>query len=455
MPSFDYDLFVIGAGSGGVRASRMSESFGARVAVAEAYRAGGTCVIRGCVPKKLLVYAAQYRDAFAEAVGFGWESASPSFSWRHLIESKDAEVSRLEQVYQRLLDTAGVQLISGLARLVDRNTVEVNGRCFTARYILLATGSWPRMPDIPGRDLAISSNEAFGLAALPRHVLIVGGGYIAVEFACIFHGLGARVTLMHRGVELLRGFDADIAKHLREMLVAKGIGVVLQKEVHAITKDRYGLIASLKDAGESIACDTVMFATGRVPQTGSLGLAAAGVALDSYGAVLVDEYSRSSVENIFAVGDVTNRVQLTPVAIREGSAVANTLFNNRPTRVDHRNVPSAVFSLPPVGTVGDTEAEAIARYGQVEVYQSRFRPLKAALSQSADMVYIKLIVDSASNRVVGAHMVGPDAPEVIQGIGIAVSAGLTKRQFDDTVGIHPTVAEEFVTLKMKEIRRAP
>jgi len=455
MPSFDYDLFVIGAGSGGVRASRMSASFGARVAIAEAHRTGGTCVIRGCVPKKLLVYAAQYQDAFVEAVGFGWEGASPSFSWRRLIEAKDAEVSRLEQIYQRLLDTAGVQLIPGFARLVDRNTVEVDGRSFTARYILLATGSWPRMPDIPGRDLAISSNEAFELAALPRHVLIVGGGYIAVEFACIFHGLGARVTLMHRGVELLRGFDTDVARHLREMLVAKGIEVVLQQEVQAITRDRDALLASIKHGGEPIACDTVMFATGRVPQTASLGLAASGVAVDSSGAVLVDEYARSSVDNIFAVGDVTNRVQLTPVAIREGSAVANTLFNNRPTEIDHRNVPSAVFSLPPVGTVGDSEAEAIAKYGQVEVYQSRFRPLKAALSRGADMVYIKLIVDPASNRVVGAHMVGSDAPEVIQGIGIAVAAGLTKQQFDDTVGIHPTVAEEFVTLKVKEVRNAP
>jgi glutathione reductase (NADPH) len=455
MPTFDYDLFVIGAGSGGVRASRMSASYGARVAVAEAHRAGGTCVIRGCVPKKLLVYAAQYHEAFSEAGGFGWDSTSPSFSWRRLIEAKDAEVTRLEQVYQRLLEAAGVRLIPGLARLVDRHTVEVDGRRFTARFILIATGSWPRKPDIPGRDLAITSNEALGLAELPRHVLIIGGGYIAVEFASIFHALGAKVTLLHRGAEILRGFDADIARHLREALVAKGIEVVLQEEIAAITRHPQGLLASMKNSGGSVACDTVMFATGRVPQTASLAPEAAGVALDPTGAVLVDAYARSSVDNIFAVGDVTNRVQLTPVAIREGAAVAATLFNNRPTRIDHHNVPSAVFSLPPIGTVGDSEARAIARYGQVEVYQSRFRPLKAALSRSEDMVYIKLIVDPASNRVVGAHMVGSDAPEIIQGMGIAVAAGLTKQHFDDTVGIHPTVAEEFVTLKVKEVRKAP
>ena len=454
MPAFDYDFFVIGAGSGGVRASRMAASFGARVAIAEAYRAGGTCVIRGCVPKKLLVYAAHFRDDFEDAHGFGWDVASPVFSWGRLIGAKDKEIIRLEGVYERLLETSGVQLVRGLASFIDPHTVQVGGRRYTAKHILIATGSWPTKPDIPGAELAITSNEAFELKDLPKRVLVVGGGYVAVEFACIFHGLGAQVTLMHRGEEILRGFDDDVRRHLREALVAKGIRVLLCTQASAIRRSAGDITVATTAGGPAIDCDAVMFATGRAPQTTNLSPEAAGVETDGQGAVKVDAYGRTSAESIFAVGDVTNRIQLTPVAIREGAAVASTLFNGQPTRVDHHNVPSAVFSQPPIGTVGDSEADAIKKYGQIEVYQSRFRPLKAALSMRDEAVYIKLLVDPNSQRVVGAHMVGADAPEIIQGIGIAVVAGLTKQQFDATAGIHPSAAEEFVTLRNMELRKA-
>ena len=451
MTAYDFDLFVIGAGSGGVRASRMSASFGARVAVAEAHRAGGTCVIRGCVPKKLMVYAAHFHEDFEDARGFGWTVPEAEFSWNALMVAKDREVARLEGIYEKLLANAGVTLMHGRAQLVDPHTVEVDGVRHTAAHILIATGGWPVRPDIPGAGLGITSNEAFELKELPERVLMIGGGYIAVEFAGIFKGLGAEVTLSYRGDEILRGFDDDVRRHLRGELEAKGIRMLLGHEVTAIEKQGTGLRALAAD-GSAVECDAVMFATGRTPNTANLGLEAAGVKLDAKGAVAVDGYSRSSVENIYAVGDVTNRVQLTPVAIREGSAVANTLFNQRPTRVDHHNVPSAVFSQPPVGTVGDTEKQAIAKYGSVEVYQSSFRAMKHTLSGRTEKTYMKLLVEPATQKVVGAHMVGVDAPEIIQGIGIAVVAGLTKQQFDDTVGIHPTAAEEFVTLRDKVLR---
>lgn len=376
---FDYDLFVIGAGSGGVRASRMAASFGARVAIAEAHRAGGTCVIRGCVPKKLLVYAAHFSEEVEDAHGFGWEIVPPVFSWSRLIEAKNKEIARLEGVYERLLETAGVHMVRGLARFVDPHTVDVAGKRHTAKYILIATGGTPTKPEVPGAELAITSNEAFELKELPRHVLLIGGGYVAVEFACIFHGLGAQVTLVHRGAELLRGFDEDVRRHLREALTTKGIRVLLGREISEIRQGTDGLVAVTTAGGPIIHCDVAMFATGRTPQSANLMPEAAGIELDTLGAVKVDSYSRTSVDNIYAVGDVTNRIQLTPVAIREGAAVANTLFNDQPTRVDHHNVPSAVFSQPPIGCVGDSESLAIKKYGQIEVYQSRFRPLKATL----------------------------------------------------------------------------
>ncbi len=454
MEKFDYDLFVIGAGSGGVRASRIAASLGARVAVAEAHRPGGTCVIRGCVPKKLMVYAAHFHEDFEDARGYGWTVPDASFSWPKLIEAKNREIARLEGIYEKLLANAGVTLMRGRAVLADAHTVEIDGRRVTANHILIATGGWPVKPEIPGAELGITSNEAFELADLPKRVLMVGGGYIAVEFAGIFHGLGAEVTLSYRGEEILRGFDDDVRKHLRGELEAKGIKVLLGHQVAAIERDGSALRVCSGKGAPNLTVDAVMFATGRTPNTANLGLQQAGVKLDDGGAVVVDEYSRTSVQNIYAVGDVTDRVQLTPVAIREGQAVAQTLFGARPVSVAHNNIPSAVFSQPPIGTVGDTEAQALAKFGRIEVYQSSFRPMKHTLSGRNEKTYMKLLVDQASQKVVGAHMVGPDAPEIIQGIGIAVVAGLTKQQFDETVGIHPTAAEEFVTMKDKVLKQA-
>ena len=454
MSEFDFDLFVLGAGSGGVRASRIAASLGARVAVAEAYRAGGTCVIRGCVPKKLMVYAAHFHEDFEDARGYGWTVPAATFSWSALIEAKNREIARLEGIYEKLLSNAGVTLLRGRATLADAHTVEMDGKRITAKHILVATGGWPVKPNIPGAELGITSNEAFELKEMPKRVVMVGGGYIAVEFAGIFRGLGAEVTLSYRSEEILRGFDDDVRKHLRGELEAKGIKVLLGHQVAAIERDGAALLVRSGKGAPDIACDAVMFATGRSPNTASLGLESAGVKLDDGGAVAVDQFSRTSVDHIYAVGDVTDRIQLTPVAIREGQAVAQTLFGPRPVSVAHNNVPSAVFSQPPIGTVGDTEAQAIAKYGQVEVYQSTFRAMKHTLSGRNEKSYMKLLVEPKSQKVVGAHMVGADAPEIIQGIGIAVVAGLTKQQFDETVGIHPTAAEEFVTMKEKVLRGA-
>jgi glutathione reductase (NADPH) len=451
MAEFDYDLFVIGAGSGGVRAARVAAGFGARVAVAECDRPGGTCVIRGCVPKKLLVYAAHFRDDLEDAAAYGWK-AEATFSWPTLIANKDREIARLEDIYRTLLKAAGVTLIEGRAMLVDRHTVQIGDRCLTAAHILVATGGRPFRPAIPGSEHAITSDEAFQLTELPDRVLIVGGGFIAVEFAGIFHGLGAEVTLAYRGEQILRGFDDDVRRHLHHELVGKGIDLRLHSEVARIERRTDGsLLAALTTGArvEQVEADAVMFATGRVPTTADLGLEAAGVRLDERGAVVVDEYSTSSVANIHAVGDVTDRIALTPVAIRDGAALATTLFGGRPVAVDHRDVPHAVFSQPPVGTVGLTELAAVAVFGGVDVYATTFRPLKYTLSGRNERTLVKLVVDAASQRVVGAHMVGPDAPEIIQGIAIAVKAGLTKEQFDATVAIHPTAAEEFVTLREK------
>jgi glutathione reductase (NADPH) len=457
MTTYDYDYFVIGGGSGGVRSSRIAAGFGAKVAIAENFRFGGTCVIRGCVPKKLLSYASHFREDFEDAAGYGWTIGAASFSWQTLIANKDREIERLEGIYRNLLTNAGVTPFDSRATVVDPHTVEVSGKRVTAKYILVATGGWPRMPAIPGIEHCISSNEAFQLPELPKRVLVVGGGYIAVEFAGIFNGLGARVALSYRGEEILRGFDDEVRAHLHEEIAAKGIRVLVKSNVASVEKRADGsLLAHFENAAfESMPVDAVMFATGRVPNTRGLGLEAAGVALAPDGAVVVDERSCSSVASIYAVGDVTNRINLTPVAIREGQAVATSLFGGAELRADHADVPSAVFSQPPVGTVGLTERQAVERLGAVDVYKATFRPLKATLSGRSERTLMKLLVDHASQRVVGAHMVGPDAPEIIQGIAIAVKAGLTKAQFDATVGIHPTAAEEFVTLKSHQtVRRA-
>jgi glutathione reductase (NADPH) len=401
------------------------------------------------------VYAAHFREDLEDAAAYGWD-AQATFSWPTLIANKDREVARLEGIYRELLEAAGVTLIAGRATLVDRHTVKVGERRCTAAHILIATGGRPVRPAIPGSEHAITSDEAFQLPELPARVLIVGGGFVAVEFAGIFQGLGAEVTLAYRGEQILRGFDDDVRRHLHDELVRKGIDVRLQCQLAGIERRVDGsLLAALTTAGQAgqFEADAVMFATGRSPATSGLGLEEAGVALDSRGAVSVDEYSTSRVPSIHAVGDVTNRLALTPVAIREGAALATTLFGGRRVAVDHHGVPHAVFSQPPVGTVGLSETAALAAFGKVEVYATTFRPLKHTLSGRTERTLVKLVVDAASQRVVGAHMVGPDAPEIIQGIAIAVKAGLTKDDLDATVAIHPTAAEEFVTLREKrEVR---
>jgi glutathione reductase (NADPH) len=448
MAQYDFDMFTIGAGSGGVASSRRAGSYGARVAICEDSRVGGTCVIRGCVPKKLLVYGAQFADAFAEAPGFGWMLAPPMHDWASLIAAKNREIDRLEGVYRDLLRNSGVRLIEGRGRLVDPHTVEVEGRRYTAANILVASGGHPVLPAIPGIEHAITSNEALDLPALPRRIVIVGGGYIAVEFAGIFHGLGAEVCLVIRGEELLGGFDDDIRVCLAQELRQRGIEIRSRTQVTRIDKHDHGFDLATS-AGETLSADLVMYATGRRPNTRGIGLEEVGIDVDGEHAVMVDDWSRSSVPHIYAVGDVTNRLNLTPVAIAEGRALAETLFNDNPIQVDHANVATAVFSQPPVGTVGLTERQARQRHGAVDIYRTRFRPMKHTLSGREERTMMKLVVDRQSDRVLGCHMLGADAPEIIQGLAIALKCGATKRQFDQTIGIHPTAAEEFVTLRDK------
>jgi glutathione reductase (NADPH) len=445
---YDFDMFTIGAGSGGVASSRRAGAYGARVAICEESRVGGTCVIRGCVPKKFLVYGAQFADAFADAGGYGWRVAPPVHDWPSLIAAKNAEIARLEGVYHRLLRDSGVVLVEGRGRLVDPHTVEVAGKRYTAANILIATGGHPVLPAIPGIEHVITSNEALELGALPRHVVIVGGGYIAVEFAGIFRGLGAEVTLVIRGEELLAGFDDDIRVTLAQELRKRGIEIHTRTQIARIDKRDPGCdLTTVK--GGTLSADLVMYATGRRPNTRGLGLAEAGVKLDEVGAVVVDEWSRSSLPNIYAVGDVTDGLNLTPMAIAEGRALAETLFHDNPMKIDHTNVATAIFSQPPVGTVGLTEREARQSHGAVDIYRARFQPMKHALSGRRESTMMKLVVDRQTDRVLGCHMVGADAPEIIQGLAVAVKCGATKRQFDQTIGIHPTAAEEFVTMRDK------
>lgn len=448
MSEFDYDFFVLGAGSGGVRAARIAGGYGARVAVAEERYLGGTCVNVGCIPKKLLVYAAHFHEEFRNAAGFGWTLGSRAVDWHQLISNKDKEIERLNGVYDRLLRAANVTIVNGSARLVDPHTVEVGEQRFRARYILVATGSWPTRPEIPGIELSITSNEAFYLETLPQRVLVVGGGYIGVEFAGIFRGLGAEVRLYCRGEQVLRGFDEDVRRHLAGEMARSGIEIRPRTQVTEIAMVPGGLRATADD-GSVWEADQILYATGRRPKTAGIGLEDCGVALAGDGSVEVDAYSRTSVPNIFAVGDCTNRLNLTPMAIAEGQAVAETLFNDNPTVPDHSNVPTAVFSQPNIGTVGLTEQEARAQYGDVDVYVSEFRPLKHTLTGSGEKTLMKLLVDPASDRVLGCHMVGPEAGEIIQGFAVAMKCGATKKQFDATVGIHPTAAEEFVTMRQK------
>ncbi|MEB0012251.1 glutathione-disulfide reductase [Glaciimonas sp. Gout2] len=446
--SFDFDLFVIGAGSGGVRAARFAAGFGARVAVAESRYLGGTCVNVGCVPKKLLVYSAHFSEDFGQASGFGWTTDKPKFDWTTLIANKDREIHRLNDIYRSLLVNSGVTLMEGHARLIDPHTVEINDQRFSAANILIATGGWPHVPDIPGKELAITSNEAFFLKELPRRVLVVGGGYIAVEFASIFHGLGAETRLVYRGEKILRGFDGSVRQHLHEELVKKGLSLEYNADIARIDKqDDDSLRVTLND-GRQIIADCVFYATGRRPMLDNLGLENTGVALDEKGFIKVDDEYRTTEPSILALGDVIGRVQLTPVALAEGMAVARRLF--RPEeyrRVDYKMIPTAVFSLPNIGTVGLSEEEARSAGHNVTIFESRFRPMKLSFSTSDEKTLMKLIVDADTDKVLGCHMVGPEAGEIIQGIAVALKAGATKRVFDDTIGIHPTSAEEFVTLR--------
>ncbi|HUW39320.1 MAG TPA: glutathione-disulfide reductase [Rhodocyclaceae bacterium] len=453
MANYDYQLFVIGGGSGGVRAARVAAAHGARVALAESYRYGGTCVIRGCVPKKLLVYAAHFSEDLALAEGFGWSVPAASFSWAMLIAAKDREIARLSALYETNLRRSGVVLFEGAARLADAHTVVINGERHSAEHILIATGGAPVMPAIPGIEYALSSNEVFELPQLPERVLIVGGGYIAVEFAGIFHGLGTEVTVAYRGEQILRGFDDDLRRHLHDEMRRKGINIRLGSKVTRIERRIDGVLEAVfdGDAGRQ-SFDAVLYATGRAPNVAGLGLAELGVELEPGGGIRVDELGRSSVASIYAVGDVTDRIALTPVAIREGAAVADTLFGPTPTEAAIASVPSAVFSQPPIGIVGLSESEALARYEAIDIYRTEFRPLRQAFREDGERTLIKLIVDAASQRVLGAHMVGADAPEIIQGLAIAVRMGATKADFDATLAIHPTAAEEFVTLKEKTTR---
>lgn len=448
MSPYDFDLFVIGGGSGGVRAGRISGGYGAKVGVAEEYRYGGTCVIRGCVPKKLLVYGSEYAHAFEEAAGFGWTLGEPSFDWAKMIAAKDIEIGRLEKIYRGLFENAGAKTFDGRATLKDAHTVLINDKTVTADKILIASGGHPVKPAIPGAELMLTSNEVFHLKEQPKRIAILGGGYIALEFAGIFNGFGSAVTVLYRGEQILRGFDDDIRNHLAGELVKTGIDLKLKTDVTKVEKKGAALLLHLTD-GTTLEVDAVMAATGRKPNTDGLGLEAVGVKTDAAGAVVVNEYSRTSVENIYAVGDVTNRINLTPVAIREGHCFADTVFGNKPRSPDHADVPAAVFSQPPVGTVGLSEADARKKYGEVDIYRTSFKPLRATVSGGQERVMMKLVVDAKTDRVVGAHMVGAEAGEILQGIAIAIKAGATKADFDATVGIHPTAAEEFVTMREK------
>ncbi|MFV1851016.1 MAG: glutathione-disulfide reductase [Thalassospira sp.] len=448
MSDYDFDLFVIGAGSGGVRAARVASGYGAKVAIAEESRVGGTCVIRGCVPKKLLVYGAHFAEDFEDASAYGWTlPGEPSFSWKTLIANKDAEIDRLNGIYHKLLAGSNVELFEHRATFKDAHTVIVGDREVTAERILIAVGGHATKPDIPGAEHAITSNEAFYLEDLPKRVVVVGGGYIAVEFAGIFAGLGSQVTQLYRSEQILRGFDNDIRNHLAEEIVKKGIDLRVKTNVTAIEKLSDGNLSLTLTDGSTMEADQVMFATGRAPNTSGLGLENAGVEIDDRGAVKINQGLQTSAENIYAVGDVTDRVQLTPVAIKEGMSFADSIYGGKPWHMTYQAIPTAVFSQPPVGTVGLSEEEARAKGGEVVIYKSTFKPMRHTLSGRDEKTLMKLIVDKTTDVVLGAHMVGPDAAEIIQGIGIAVRMGATKAQFDQTVAVHPSAAEEFVTMR--------
>lgn len=449
MSQYDYDLFTIGAGSGGVRASRIASGFGAKVAVAEEYRVGGTCVIRGCVPKKLFVYASEFSKAFKAAKGYGWEVGETKFNWSTLIANKDAEIDRLEAIYGRNLGNADVEIIRDRAIIKDKHTIHLvnENRDVTAKYILIATGAAPFKPAIEGAEYAITSNEAFDLKQLPSDIVVVGGGYIAVEFAGIFNGLGVNTHLLYRGEKILRGFDQDLQDGLMSELPLAGMDLQLNTDITKIEKTDDGLLLHLNN-GKTLKTGAVMYATGRVPHVKDLGLEALGIKQGRIGEIIVSPESQTNVDNIYAVGDVTDRANLTPVAIREGNAVAETLFNNNPMAVDHSLIPTAVFSQPELGTIGLTEEQAREEYKNIDVYVSTFRPMKHILAGSDSKMMMKLIVDQKTDKMLGVHIMGADAGEIIQLVGITMRMGATKADFDATMAVHPTAAEELVTMKV-------
>ncbi|MBI2772837.1 MAG: glutathione-disulfide reductase [Burkholderiales bacterium] len=450
MADFDCDFFVIGGGSGGVRAARMAAQRGVRVVLAEAAALGGTCVNVGCIPKKLYSYAAHFAHDFQDAAGFGWQVGQPRFDWAVLKANRAKEISRLNGVYQQLLASPGVRIVRGWARLVDAHTVQVQTteevQAFTAKHILVATGGTPSVPTFPGSEHVVTSDSMFDLEPFPNRLLVVGGGYIACEFASIFNGLGAQVTQLYRGEQILRGFDTDVCHFIAQEMRKHGVDLRTRADVQSIEKTADGLKATLTD-GSILVADTVLYATGRVPNVNGLGLGAAGVAADSRGAITVDAHYRSSVASIHALGDVTARVQLTPVALGEAMVVVDHLFGDGRRSMGYDFIPTAVFTHPNIGTVGFSESQARREFGAVTMFRSEFKALKHTLSGNGERTFMKLLVDTASDRVVGLHMVGPDAGEVVQGFAVAMKAGATKAVFDSTIGIHPTLAEEFVTMR--------